>query len=57
MKVRTSNSSDNYCVTFLCVRTLHVSYADVGSIATFPSSMCLIIPSVSITNVARLPKP
>ncbi len=47
--------ASTYGVVFLCVRMLQASSALDGSIATLPSSMCWMIPSLSITNVARLP--
>ena len=48
-----------FCLQFVFfrVKTLQASTALAGSIATPPSSMWRMIPSLSITKVARFPKP
>jgi len=42
---------------FLWANRLHAVSAPVGSIATLPSSMWMILPSLSITKVDRLATP
>lgn len=57
IKDRRSEAPDAPSRRHFFLSMLHASKAAVGSIAVLPSSMCLMIPSLSITNVARIPNP